>query len=119
MVIQIDVNDGQGYIVEGRTVTVSGREELAGIDFSFRRGASISGRVVDGGTGLPIPGMELHAAIPDGRHVSWAETDVNGDYTLSGLPEGVIQVIVSGQGYIEQRRTVTIQGGEDVVGVDF
>jgi len=113
------VNNGQGYIGESRTVTVSGRGELTGIDFSFRRGASISGRVVDGGTGLPIPGMELRAAIPDGRHVSSATTDVNGEYTLIGLPEGVIQVIVFGQGYIEQRRTVTVRVGVDVLGFDF
>ena len=117
--IKIDVNDSQGYIGESTTVRVSEGEELTGVDFSFERGASISGQVTDSGTGLPIRDMDVDAKIFNGDHVAWTMTDVNGMYMLESIPDGVIDVNVFGQGYVEQGRTVIVQHGEDVTGVDF
>ena len=121
--------DWQGYIREfysdkldrddADLVTITGTDLLEVIDFGLRRGAAISGRLIDAETGLPIANMELNAGQVDGGHVSWARTDSGGNYILRGLPDGLIEVSVQGQGYIEAHRTVTIRGGQDITGFDF
>lgn len=92
---------------------------VEGIDFDLTLGATISGRVIDARTGIPITNMDVNAGLIDGDDMSWANTDGNGYYVLRGLPDGVIEVVVYGQGYIEVRRTVTIREGVDVTGFDF
>ena len=119
----------QGYIQEyyndklhsddANLVTIRGLEVVEGIDFDLTPGATISGRVIDAETGLPIANMEVRAGLIDGDYISWANTDGNGNYVLTALPDGVIEVVVYGQGYIEVRRTVTIREGVDVTGFDF
>ena len=92
---------------------------MVGIDFGLTLGATISGRVTDGETGLPIAGMDVHAGVVGRDHSSWTRTDRNGEYVARGLPDGVIEVSVGGQRYIEQRKTITIRDGVDVTGFDF
>ena len=100
-------------------VTISGLAPVVAIDFSLRLGATISGTVTDGETGLPIAGMDIYAGPVDRNNLSWTRTDGNGNYTTAGLPDGVMVVTVEGQGYIEQHKTVIIRDGVDVTGVDF
>ena len=94
-------------------VSVSGSVERSGIDFGLRRGGTITGRVFDGSTGQPISGMDVRAEL-DGFGISWTGTESDGSYTLHGIPEGRIEVIVTGQGYLEQRKTVTMSGTAEV-----
>ena len=100
-------------------VTVSGTEAVEDIDFDLKLGASISGKVTDVETGLPIADMGVHAGPVDGDHLSWSRTDGKGNYVLRGIPDGVIEVVVYGQGYIEVGRTVTVRDGVDVTDFDF
>ena len=111
--------DDKPYRRDADRVTIFGTRPVEGVDFVLALGASISGRVVDARTGLPIGGMEVIAGLVDEDHLAWTDTDSNGGYTLTGIPDGVIEIEVSGQGYIEVRRTVTVRDGSDLVGVDF
>ena len=120
--------DWEGYIREiyndtlswgdADLVVVRGTEPVHGIHFSLKRGASISGQIVDE-SGHPIPNLDVSAGPVYGDHVSWTRTDGNGVYVLRGLPDGVIEIFVNGQDYIEGRMTVTIREGTDIVGLDF
>ena len=92
-------------------------DHVTGVDFGLARGATISGIVIDGDTGLPIPDMEVRAEL-DGYHLSWSVTDKDGIYTLLGVPDGGIDVVVWGQGYLEQRKSITVRGAADYT-LDF
>ena len=121
-------DDAQNYVLqyynskldrdEADLVSVRGREEVGNIDFSLSLGATISGRVADGLTGRPIAGMEVRARF-NRDDISWSTTNNDGNYSLRRVPNGVIEVIVSGQGYVEQSKTVGITDGQDVTGFDF
>ena len=100
-------------------VAVIGTEAVEGIDFGLKRGATISGRIIDAETGLPIANMDVNAALADGDDISWDETDRDGRYILMGIPDGVVEVAVAGQGYLRTSKTVTVQDGQDVTDFDF
>ena len=72
----------------------------------MRRGASISARVTDAKTGLPIANIDLAAGpkgVGDLDHLSNVRTDDNGNFTLIGLPEGIIEIHSDDtQGYINE-----------------
>ena len=104
---------------QAEPVTVSGTETLEGIDFALKVGGTISGRVVDGSTGLPIANMDVGAG-PEGQgQLSWTRTDRDGNYTLRGIPAGLIAVWISGQGYLGVGDTVQVADGENITGFDF
>ena len=100
-------------------VAVTGTDVVEGIDFGLKRGATISGTVIDAQTGLPIFNMDVIANLSDWDDISASETDMDGRYALKGIPDGVIEVVVAGQGYLETTKTVTVRNGQDVTDVDF
>ena len=100
-------------------VALTVAEAVEGINFGLKRGATISGTVRDAETGLPIANMVVEAALAGWDAFSWGETDTDGRYTLKGIPDGVIEVVVSGQGYLQTSKTVTVRDGQDVTGFDF
>ena len=100
-------------------ITVRGTESIEGIDFALKLGATISGRVVDGSTGLPIAGMDVRAGPIGSDHLSWSNTNSEGRYVLTGIPDGLIEVEVGGHGYTEVRRTATVRDGQDVIDFNF
>ena len=100
-------------------VTVRGTESVEGIDFSLKLGATISGKVIDAETGLPIAKMELSARLAEGDHIAWARTDGGGNYILRGLTDGFIEVVVDGREYMQERTKVRIGGTELLKGIDF
>ena len=103
---------------EATPVRVTASESSPNINFNLKVDATISGRVVDGQTGLPISGMEVRARL-NKRDVSETRTGSDGAYNLQGVPDGEIEVAVFGQGYVEQRRNVSVRDGENILGVDF
>jgi len=121
--------DRQGFIREtyddalswedANPVVVRGTEQVQGIDFTLKLGATISGQIVDAATGLPIPNADVSAGLVQGNHVSWARTDGAGVYVLRGLPDGVIEISVRGEDFIEQSRTVVIRNGMDINSFNF
>ena len=100
-------------------VALTVAEAVEGINFRLKRGATISGTVRDAETGLPIANMVVEAALAGWDAFSWGGTDTDGRYTLKGIPDGVIEVVVSGQGYLKTSKTVTVRDGQDVTGFDF
>ncbi len=98
-------DDGEGYVNEwwasgestrdchgAGVITLGPDDELQGYDFQLDLGGSISGQVT--GPDGPIEGLWVHAF--DGScwdtGVGGAYTDEDGNYTISGLPEGEVYV---------------------------
>ena len=104
---------------DSELIEISGAESIDGLIFEVKLGATISGRVIDGATGLAIPNMDVSAGPIGERDVSWSNTDSNGNYSLSGIPDGLIEVSVRGRGYIEVRKTTTVRDGQNVTDLDF
>ncbi len=101
-------------------ITISGTERVEGIDFGLEPGATVSGTVTAAETGLPIGNVEVHAGPPgQGGHTSWSRTDGFGNYTLGGVPDGLIEVFVQAQGYIHQTRSVNVTRREDLTDTNF
>ena len=78
-------------------VPVASGADVIDIDFELALGGAISGIVIDQATGLPLQGasVDAHMVEPDGRHVNWGgseRTNVDGLYTIWGLPLGDYQV---------------------------
>ena len=78
-------------------VSVIAGQNTQNIDFSLDLGGEVSGRVTDKDTGLGLSNIEVHASIflpdsEDDQYMCNNRTDVNGNYTLSGLPEGTYRI---------------------------
>ena len=140
---RIEVNwNPYGYIREyydGKTswgtadfLTVSGDGPITGVDFSLGMGASISGRVIDEETGLPIANVDIGAEDVDGnRQGSYTSTNSDGTYTLTGVASGIYRVWTNhdSQGYVKEyydgesnwdrANIVNVEGSQPVQGIDF
>ncbi|HUW60916.1 MAG TPA: carboxypeptidase regulatory-like domain-containing protein [Candidatus Bathyarchaeia archaeon] len=92
-----------------KTVSVGPDEQLTDVDFTFERGACVSGRVVDQ-AGDPVKGARLHASnshrnqLRPSRRLTTSETVTaeDGAYCLWGLApseEWTYQLVVSADGY--------------------
>jgi hypothetical protein len=68
------------------------------VDFNLESTGRISGRVIDGDTGIPLEGVRV--VVWDSAGLDrWSEyTDVNGEYLLIGLEEGSFFVATEGFG---------------------
>ncbi len=78
-----DTADHVEVVGEGKT--------LAGISFILTKGGSISGKVTDDSTG--VSGVEVNAfEFNSDSWISSGRTDVNGAYTINGLPAGFYRV---------------------------
>ena len=74
------------------SVTVAKGETKSGINFTLETGGSISGTVSAGGDSL-IEGVWVYAYDAEsGEYVSYAYTDSDGTYTISGLPAGAYKL---------------------------
>jgi hypothetical protein len=74
-------------------------------------GSALTGRVVHQGDGKPIPDAEVWV-IPGDVHT---RTDSSGQFQLYGLQPGKQFVQVRRIGFTEQRDTVSLRGGQEVV----
>ena len=112
-------------------ITVDGGDEISGLDFFLRTGASISGRVVDARTGAPISDIEIGADPDFQGNWNGANTDFDGRYTLTGLAPGSYRIVARAQnvGYIEvyyrdttlweNAELVTVGEKDEISGLDF
>ncbi|MGB8500507.1 MAG: carboxypeptidase regulatory-like domain-containing protein, partial [Pantoea agglomerans] len=78
--------DGKSSWIEADVVPVSEEATTGGIDAELVLGGTITGTVIDATTHAGIAGFNVCAS--DGSHESCEETDVDGNYTITGLPEG-------------------------------
>lgn len=59
----------------------------------------IAGRVIDAGTGAPLPGVSVYI---EGT-TQGAATDINGEYVIIGIRPGTYTVVASFVGYATER----------------
>src|SRR6185436_8832128 len=89
---------------------------------------SVSGRVVDADTQIPIPDVTVRAVIRSGSRsgvataFNSAPTDADGRYVIQRIPSGQVAVLIE-NGTTSTTdvvpRNVTIVGGSDTSNVDF
>jgi len=90
---------------------------------SFAQFGSISGRVVDDSTGLPIMGAHVWAKAdttqPGGYGYDF--TDSSGYYTIDSLYAGEFLVFANAQGYVEEvyPESVIVLSGQTTPNIDF
>ena len=69
--------------------------------------ARITGRVVDGSTGRPLPGV--HVQVDDTENGTL--TDASGGFHLTGIGAGVVDITARLLGYAEETRSVAVESG--------
>lgn len=80
---------------------------------------SISGRVVDAESGLPLIGARL-SALKDGREVMGVTASANGSYNMVNLAPGLYTVIATMAGYESLTKTgVAVISGKTTANTDF
>jgi hypothetical protein len=106
-----------------KRVTVRPEEEVSGADFTFMRGASISGRVMDSDMNA-IEGAELSATSAEQgepRVRSDARSGAGGHYHLTGVLQGLrYRIWVRAKGYTGVlSEPVAVPFEEDAKDIDF
>jgi parallel beta-helix repeat protein len=88
-----------GYIntTSPATVTVSAPAAISGVDTSLTPGGGISGRITDSATGEGILEVAIEAVNASSGTWFSAFTNDNGDYTITGLPDGSYALYVDGR----------------------
>ncbi len=89
---------------------------------AFAQFGSITGKIVDNVTGEELPGANVYVV----ELQKGASSDVNGDFTISAVPNGTYNVRVTYIGYLRQDLTVTVEGEtslnlfleEDIAGLE-
>jgi protocatechuate 3,4-dioxygenase beta subunit len=72
----------------GTPIAVVTSVTTSGINFVLDRWGSISGTVVESGTGDPVPFLEVEIWGDAGQYVTYGYTDVSGHYRAGGLGAG-------------------------------
>lgn len=118
-------------------IEVGEAEVKEGVVLSLRRGAAISGKVVDAAAGAPVANATVAvssagvpAAGPPGTAPasgSTAQTDADGRFALDALPDGKVTLTVSHPDYLAASRgadpaatsdlTIALGKGGDISGV--
>ena len=74
-------------------IPVTEGQNVTGIDFTVLTGGTITGRVTAENGGAPLEGVGVSASVlGDLIHFTGAETDADGEYTLSGLASASYQL---------------------------
>ena len=97
-------------------VTLGDGEHKTGLRISVGQGTTLRGRVVEYGTGTPLPTAEV-TILSVGAPIS-TSTDGNGAFSVSGLPSGRVAWIaaaVDSREYVYDRVRVTLPMGKDLV----
>jgi Carboxypeptidase regulatory-like domain len=92
--------DGKGSLGDATAVAVTAGAVKSGVDAELRPGGQISGSVTASDGGAPLQAIDVCAfeAAAEGELLACTSTDVNGGYTISGLPTGSYKVEFS-KGY--------------------
>lgn len=104
------VASASGYqdAIEGAIVS-EGEVEIVNFALSTILG-SVTGQVIDAASTLPIPNATV-SIIDESEIIASTQTDINGNYSISGLPPGNLTVIASSDGYETKFTGVTITAG--------
>src|SRR5262249_45515948 len=94
-------------LVTAPTVSVTTGQTLGGVSIQIRTGATISGRITQSTTQLPIAGLPVFLSGPAG--VSQTTSDSNGMYQFPGLGAGDYRVYLP-LGGAQTSQTVSVTG---------
>jgi len=84
-------------------VPVTAPGDTPNIDFNLDAEGSISGHFMDGATGEPISGaLIIVYDYSSGEQHGYASTDVDGYYSVAGIPTGQYRVQARATGYISE-----------------
>src|SRR5690606_39822686 len=75
-----------------------------------RAAASLSGRILDPATGEYLRNAVIRVSTPTGRRT--ALSGDRGEYRVTGVPAGEVELTVEFTGYITASMTVDVQPGE-------
>lgn len=89
---------------------------------TYAQFGSITGKIVDNVTGEELPGANVYVV----ELQKGASSDINGDFTISAVPNGTYNVRVTYIGYLRQDLTLTVSGetnldlflDEDIAGLE-
>ncbi len=82
---------------------------------AFAQNGTISGTVIDAQSGNPLPG----ATVLINRLNKGTATDVDGNYTISGINPGEYTIVFRFIGYSPLEETITIEAGINVFDVEL
>lgn len=118
---------------QGTPIPVIANTTVLMIDFTLDFGATMSGNVTDGATGLPDVHMQVYDSAGEYRFETL--TDPSGDYTTRGIPAGTYYVkAASDAGYLNEvyddfacpnwcdvteGTPIVVNSGDVMLGVDF
>ncbi len=90
-------------VTAGKLLTVTLGQTVTGVTFALRKGAGITGRVTDAGTGTGLAGVFVTLYGSDGNWLSQVQTMTAGTYAFGGLQPGSYYAMTSNTlGYINQ-----------------
>ena len=98
------------------TIALSDGEHKSGLRIVIGQGTTLRGRVVEYGTGIPIPNAEV-TILSVGTPVS-TSTDATGSFSVDGLPGGRVAWVAAAadsRQYVYDRVRVTLPPGKEVV----
>ena len=115
----------------GNLVAVTTGQATSGIDAAMQPAARISGTVTDASTHVGIERIQATVYGTNGDYINSTETDLNGAYTIGGLPTGTYRVEFSNysssdyipqyyndKGTLASANGVTTSAGQTTSGID-
>jgi protocatechuate 3,4-dioxygenase beta subunit len=110
-------------------VAVAAADTVQGVDFTVKRGGSISGSVRSQRSGQPIAGARVEVFSTGGPFSRVAFADSEGTYAVAGLPSGSYLVRASARDHVPiyydgvltwaRATPVTVNAPEQTAGIDF
>ncbi|MFI8687005.1 carboxypeptidase regulatory-like domain-containing protein [Rossellomorea sp. NPDC077527] len=101
----------EGYVSQTSMITLSPNETAILNAALEPNPATITGNVRDAITFAAIENALIQVFTPDGRLLGTTLTDMDGNYTISGLPGGNVVVIVRALGYQSQIQVIALIRG--------
>lgn len=102
-----------GYVSQTVMITLS-RGEAVILNAALQSNPStLTGYVWEAGTLTPIENALIQVFSPDGTLIGATLTDMNGNYTISGLPGGTVVVVARATGYQSQLQSITLIRGTE------
>lgn len=121
------VFETQPYVSQTRTITIPTTVSSYTADFAMVTGGSISGKVTDLGSS-PIPSLSVYISNQDGSYGNYHSTNAEGNYSATGLPDGIYKLHFRSYDFIEEfynnksswetATTVEIRAAEAKTGID-
>ncbi|WP_179107331.1 carboxypeptidase regulatory-like domain-containing protein [Sediminibacillus massiliensis] len=108
----------EGYVTQTTSVSLAPNESVVLNVRLEPNPGTVSGNVSAADSLAPIENALIQVFTEDGTFLAETLTDLNGNYTVTGLPAGNLVVIARAIGYQAEFRNVYLDRGENVT-VDF